>query len=73
MKNLSVLILYNQSYSDLPNFLSMYNEEKFAKQITFQFVGMDLTPANSFPMIIQAHVTSALMKTQGIVYDPLLR
>lgn len=31
IKNLSILILYNQSYSDLPNFLAMYNEEKFAK------------------------------------------
>lgn len=73
IKNLSILILYNQSYADLPNFLAMYNEEKFAKQITFSFMGMKLTPANSFPLIIQTHVTSALLKLYGITYDPYIR
>lgn len=73
IKNLSILILYNQSYSDLPNFLAMYNEEKFAKQITFNFMGMKLTPANSFPLIIQTHVTSALLGLYGITYDPYIR
>ena len=73
IKNLSILILYNQSYSDLPNFLAMYNEEKFAKQITFEYMGMNLAPANSFPLIIQIHVTSALMRLFGITYDPYIR
>lgn len=36
-------------------------------------MGMTLTPANSFPLIIQTHVTSALLGLYGITYDPYIR
>ena len=35
VRNMSMLILYNQSYIDLPNFYNMYNEDPISNNVLY--------------------------------------
>ncbi|CAL6059953.1 ABC_transporter family protein [Hexamita inflata] len=72
IKRLSIVIQYNQSYVDMPNFYSIYGDEKFADAQPYNNI-FGYASWSSFPLAIQSHVLKAIMKNYDIDYDPVFR
>ncbi|CAL5998375.1 ABC_transporter family protein [Hexamita inflata] len=73
LEEFQLMIYYNQSYIDSPHFYAMYNDEKFAKQLSFSFGALKMVAASSFPLILQSHVITAVMQLNDITYEPIFR
>ena len=60
---MSILILYNQSYIETPNFYALYGDDPIANYLKQQlYVGnAALSMWSSFPLAIQTHVASAML------------